>query len=122
MLPLPEACNVTYRSLFEHSTQGAIMSQHVFRTTDRVGQPVTVTVGYDRPLDYVFCTVFHDGEEDAPFYTNLDDEYAGTRLQEVNYYRSVLESLGIEVPETMFAEVESDQANVVGNRFVDHTK
>lgn len=98
------------------------MSQHVFRTTDRVGQLVTVTLGYDRPLDYVFCTVFREGEEDAPLYTNLDDEDAGTHLQEVSYYRSVLEGLGIDVPETMFEEVESDQANVVGNRFVDHTK
>jgi hypothetical protein len=97
------------------------MSQHVFRTTDSVGQPVTITLGYDRPLDYVFCTVFRDGEEDTPLYTNLDDEDAGTHLQEVSYYRSVLEGFGIDVPETMFAEVESDQANVVGNRFVDHT-
>lgn len=98
------------------------MSQHVFRTLDRDGHRVAVTLGYDRPLDYVFCTVIRDGEEDSPVYTNLDDEDAGTHLQQVGYYRSALENLGIEVPEKMFTEVESDQANVVGNRFVDHTK
>jgi hypothetical protein len=93
----------------------------MFRTVDRNDIAVTVTLGYDRPLNYVFCTVFRADEEDSPVYTNLDDDNAGTQLQEVDYYRSVLEDLGIEVPEQMLIEVASDQTNREGNRFVDHS-
>jgi hypothetical protein len=32
----------------------------------------------------------------------------------------VLEELGLMVPETMFAEVQRDQSNKVGNRVVRH--
>ena len=95
------------------------MSQHVFRTVDGNGIAVTVTLGYDRPLDFVFCTVMDAHGE--PIYTNLDDDDAGTHQQDILYYRPILTRLGIEVPEVMFAEVESDQTNVVGNRVVDHT-
>jgi hypothetical protein len=96
------------------------MSQHVFRTVDLNGNAVRVTLGYDRPLDFVFCFV-DDGREEA-IYTNLDDDDAGTHQQDVNYYRPVLARLGIDLPEEMFREVQSDQRNVVGNRFVDHTR
>ncbi|WP_128915684.1 hypothetical protein [Granulicella sibirica] len=95
------------------------MSQHIIRTVDGSGIAVTVTLGYDRPLDFVFCTVMNAQNE--AIYTNLDDDDAGTHQQDIDYYRPILARLGIEVPEAMFAEVESDQANVVGNRFVDHT-
>jgi hypothetical protein len=95
------------------------MSRHIFRTTDSNGAAVTVTLGYDRPLDFVFCTVMDDREE--PIYSNLDDDDAGTHQQDIVYYRPILTRLGIEVPEAMFVEVESDQANVVGNRVVEHT-
>ena len=95
------------------------MSQHIFRTVDGNGIAVTVTLGYDRPLDFVFCTVMD--AQDEPIYTNLDDDDAGTHQQDIDYYRPLLTRLGIEVPEVMFAEVESDQTNVVGNRVVDHT-
>lgn len=98
------------------------MSQHVFRTIDRNDLPVIVTLGYDRPLDYVFCTVIREGEEGSPIYTNLDDENAGTHLQEVGYYRGVLEDFGLDVPERMFIEVKSDQMNRIGNRVVDHNR
>jgi hypothetical protein len=95
------------------------VSQHIFRTVDGSGVAVTVTLGYDRPLDFVFCTVMDPHGE--PIYTNLDDEDAGTHQQDILYYRPILNRLRIEIPEAMFAEVESDQANIVGNRVVDHT-
>jgi hypothetical protein len=95
------------------------MSQHIFRTVDGNGIAVTVTLGYDRPLDFVFCTVMD--AQDEPIYTNLDDDDAGTHQQDIDYYRPILTRLGIEVPEAMFDEVESDQTKVVGNRVVDHT-
>ncbi len=94
------------------------MSQHIFETTNAKGARVTVTMGYDLPLDYVFCTVM--AENDDIIYSNLDDDDAGTEQQEVNYYRPVLEKLGIHVPESVFREVVSDQLRCVGNRVVTH--
>lgn len=93
------------------------MSQHIFKTSKR-GRTVTVLMGYDRPLDYVFCTVLD--EHDEPLYSNLDDDQAGTDLQDVEYFRPVLKKLGVLVPESMYAEVASDQANSVGNRVLIH--
>ena len=39
------------------------MSQHIFEATDAQGEPVIVTMGYDRPLNYVFCTVIAPNDE-----------------------------------------------------------
>jgi hypothetical protein len=97
------------------------MSRHEFRLSDGGDKTVTVVLGYDRPLDYVFCTVVREGEEDSPLYSNLDDDEAGLHQQDTNYFRPVLSKLGINVPEQMFLEVEADQLSRVGNREVDHT-
>jgi hypothetical protein len=91
------------------------MSQHIYQTT----APVLVTLGYDRPLDYVFCTIMTPSG--AVLYSNLDDDNAGSSCQDVEYFRGVLEELGLMVPETMFAEVQRDQSNKVGNRVVRHS-
>jgi len=96
------------------------MSQHMFRTVDLGGKPVRVVLGFDRRLDYVFC--FVEDEEEDFLYSNLDDDQAGIHQQDVSYYRLILAGLGIIVPDQMFTEVESDQANRVGNREVDYTK
>lgn len=95
------------------------MSQHILTTTTSRGRKVTVTMGYDRPLDYVFCTVM-DTDGDIS-YSNLDDEMAGTELQDVEYFKLALRRLGIDVPETMFTEVKSDQALRIGNRVEHYT-
>ncbi len=97
------------------------MSRHAFRTHDSDARIVTVTLGYDRPLNYVFCTVIREGEEDSPLYSNLGDEQAGLDQQDVNYFRGTLARLGIQVPEQMFLEVEWDQLTRTGNRDVDHS-
>jgi hypothetical protein len=94
------------------------VSQHIFETTDAQGNDVTVTMGYDRPLDFVFCTVMT--QEDDVIYSNLDDDDAGTHQQDVGYYRSVLDELGLNVPEPVFQEVAADQLGRVGNRVVIH--
>jgi hypothetical protein len=93
------------------------MSRHYCDTTMQ-GQPVRVVLGYDRPLDYVFCTV--QGEEGDIVYSNLEDEGAGTHQQDVDYFRSVLAGLQIQVPMEMFIEVAKDQLGCVGNRVVQH--
>lgn len=95
------------------------MSQHTYRTRTSNKKKVIVTLGYDRPLDFVFCSVLD--EHESVIYSNLDDDNAGTELQDVDYYRSVLLDLGIRVPEEIFGEVKSDQLLRVGNRAVDHT-
>jgi hypothetical protein len=92
------------------------MSQHMFKTIDSEGQILEVLMGYDRRLNYVFCVVTREDEE--VLYSNLDDDNAGTQQQDVDYYRPVLEDLGLRVPEPMFQEIKADQADRVGNRTV----
>ena len=97
------------------------MSQHKYKTTTTDGKSVTVTLGYDRPLDYIFCTIMQDGnmdEEGEVLYSNLGDDEAGTDLQDVDYYRRILLGLGISVPDDMFTEVKIDQLERTGNRSV----
>jgi sensor domain CHASE-containing protein len=50
-------------------------------------------MGYDRQLDYVFCVVERGGET---VYSNLADPEAGTDQQDVEYFRPVLERLGLK--------------------------
>lgn len=97
------------------------MSRHEFRLCDDDEKTVTVTLGYDRSLNYVFCTVMREGEEDCPIYSNFDDEEAGLEQQDINYFRPILSGLGIDLPEQMFLEVEADQFMRIGNRDADHT-
>jgi hypothetical protein len=94
------------------------MSQHIVEMRNAKGDTVTVTMGYDRPLDFVFCTVM--SQQDDVIYSNLDDDDAGTLQQDVYYYRAILERLGLHVPESVFQEVASDQIGRVGNRIVVH--
>lgn len=100
------------------------MSQHRHSAVSQDGSKVTVTLGYDRPLDYVFCTVMQDAqglaEGEEVLYSNLGDDEAGTDLQDVDYFRPVLAALAIRVPESMFTEVQLDQLQRVGNTTVVH--
>lgn len=95
------------------------MSQHILSTFNLLGESITVTMGYDRPLDFVFCTVMTSNDD--VIYSNLDDDDAGTDQQDVDYYRPILDRLGIHVPESIFWEVKADQLMRVGNRVVVHT-
>lgn len=94
------------------------MSQHIYKTKNAEGQNLTITLGYDRPLDFVFCTIM--SQDDAVIYSNLDDDGAGTDQQDANYYRRILEQLGLHVPESVFREVISDQTRRMGNRVEIH--
>ena len=82
------------------------MSQHILKTKDAEGKPITVVMGYDRPLDYVFCLV---QSQDDLLYSSLTDENAGITQQDVEYYRPILATAGVNVPETMFKAVKEDQ-------------
>lgn len=109
----------SYRRAYEEA-----MSQHKHTTRTKDGKEVTVTLGYDRPLDYVFCTVIQDSkgtnEGEDILYSNLSDDNAGTHLQEVDYFRDVLNDLRISVPDSLFTEVKIDQLDRVGNKTVVH--
>jgi hypothetical protein len=94
------------------------VSQHVCNATHD-DLTVTVTLGYDRPLCYVFMTV-SDGDDENPIYSNLNDPDAGVECQDVDYFRRVLHALGIVVPECLFTETVRDQVGNVGNREVVH--
>ncbi len=96
------------------------MSQHKFYAMHASGNPFLVSIGYDRPLNYVHCIVMSTSLD--LLYSNLDDENAGTTLQDVRYYKGVLESLGIKLPESIYEQVERDQMLRVGNRVVTYNK
>jgi hypothetical protein len=83
------------------------VSQHIFKTNNFEGVRVIVTMGYDRPLDYVFCTVM--STEGEVIYSNLDDDHAGTDQQEVDYYRPVMKRLGVCVASSK--SIETIQGN-----------
>lgn len=99
------------------------MSQHYFRTTYE-NRPVTVVVGYDRPLRGFFCFVERaDGaatdDTDEFVYSNLDDPKLAASMgfsKSVDYFKRRLADLGLVVPASMFIESERDRLGNVGNR------
>lgn len=92
------------------------MSQHKIETVNSVGYKVFVTIGYDRRLDCVHCVVH--GFAGEVLYSNLDDDDAGTSLQDVRYYEGALESVGIRLPDVIYDQVVNDQLGRIGNRLV----
>lgn len=96
------------------------MSQHVFKTRHE-GFPVTVIMGWDRPLHYFFLVIERDDagdDEEAFLYSNLNEPTPfGMSL---DYYQGVLARLGIGVPRQMLVEVARDGRENVGNRRVDY--
>jgi hypothetical protein len=94
------------------------MSQHFFETTTADGVEVTVIIGYDRPLDHVFMIV--EDPNGKMLYSNLTDPHVGTVQCEVDYYRPILASFGITLPEGIYRDVAKDQIDRVGDRHVTH--
>jgi hypothetical protein len=80
---------------------------------------VTVVIGYDDALDYVFMTI-DDGDDEHPIYSNLNDPDAGLDCRDLDYFRRILKELAIAIPECMFTETLRDQNARVGNREVYH--
>lgn len=102
------------------------MSQHKFHTVHK-GFPVTVVLGWDRPLGYFFLGIEKPAElvdsrmpvEDESFlYSNLHE--SNPFGYDLDYYRDVLSHFQIEVPESMFIEAQADCDGDVGNRAVIH--
>lgn len=103
------------------------MSQHYFSTSHE-GRPVTVVVGYDRPLRGFFCFVERndsgdDEDGDEFVYSNLEDPQLVPSFgfaKELKHFRKRLGDLGLKVPESLFEQSEADQRGNVGNRYARH--
>lgn len=95
------------------------MSRHVYRF-ERDERTIEVLLGWDRPLQHVFLVVedLSDDDDGGTLYNNLQ-EADPSRLT-LEYFRDVLKRLDIQVPESMFAEVEIDRRMNAGNRFAKH--
>ena len=103
-----------------------ILSRHFF-SAHYAGTPVTVILGWDRPLGHFFMVIESavesasgllggEDEEDGLLYSNLNEsEPFGLGL---DHFRGVLARLGIQVPEEMFVQVWQDHATNIGNRDV----
>ncbi len=102
------------------------MSQHRFDTSHK-GLPVTVVLGWDRPLRYFFLTIEKPAELIDDTMKVEDDDFLYSNLHEedpfghgLDYYRAVLRHFQIAVPESLFIETGNDAAGNVGNRVVEH--
>ena len=96
------------------------MSRHTY-TTMHAGRRTAVVMGYDRPLRYVFMTVEDldaSDDEAAYLYSNLDQPDPDSLT--LDDFRTALQQLGIDVPESLFIETAADRLNNVGNRTVLH--
>ncbi len=105
------------------------MSQHFFSTMHE-GNPVTVLLGWDRPLGHYFMVIERDqpapaNEAGISEESDYEEEYLYSNLNEKNpfnksmdYFKSKLEQFGIQVPAQMFVQIELDQLYNVGNRRV----
>lgn len=102
------------------------MSQHYFETVYK-GFPITVILGWDRPMQHFFMVIkkpaeligdpkyFHD---DEVLYSNLYD--ANAYGHDLEYFGEVLRYFQIVAPASMFVQVLRDFLRNAGNRFVKH--
>ncbi len=108
------------------------MSQHYFKT-EHEGVPNTVVLGWDRRMSYFFMSIQKQAiqteaplededplevEDDGFLYSNMDESEPFNF--DLDYYRGVLRHHQIRVPDSMFAEVERDCQQNIGNRVVRH--
>lgn len=110
------------------------MSQHLYPATHQ-GEPVSVLIGYDRPLKGFFLVIERtapspviadlptddEDEEDPYLYSNLSDmgliQWGGLPPT-LDHFMLKLQELGIPALPNVIAELHADQANNTGNRTV----
>lgn len=71
---------------------------------------VPVMMGYDRPTGQLFCSVFPDDDDTTDYSGLMFRQFAGA-----NEIRDALQGLGLQVPDTVLAAVESDARMQAGN-------
>lgn len=92
------------------------MSQHKFSRNIN-GQHFQVQMGWDSPLQWFYCVIIKNGDEDNPYYSNLDEEN-----RDIYYYQYICEMGGIKLPEGIIEEILSDQNGNVTGREVNWDK
>lgn len=95
------------------------MSQHLYQSDYR-GQPVTILMGWDRPLQGFFM-VIELQQTEGYVYCNLDDPELlafGGFADNLDHFGRKLAELGLSVPPVMIEQIENDAAGNVGNRHV----
>lgn len=102
------------------------MSQHHFNTVHK-GYPITVILGWDRPMQHLFLLIRKPAELEDDTVQVLDENFLYSNLYEadpfghdLDYYREVLRRFQVSVPESMFNQVQIDAVMNAGNRFVKH--
>ncbi len=98
------------------------MSRHRFKTTLQ-GRPISVDMGWDRPLQGFFMLVQREDasiEEESFLYDNLSQEVS--HFATIDPYLDVLTSLNITIPNEMVEEIWRDGEENVGNKCVEHRK
>jgi len=89
------------------------MSRHRFQATSSEFGPVTVWMGYDRPLDGFFFTVF-DRSEDKCLYDNL--RYSEPHPKSLDKWIAKAKEFGIALPAGLLEELQSERDNKIGNK------
>ena len=96
------------------------MSQHIYPAIYQ-NRPVTVMIGYDRPLRGFFMVIETNDEMNEYVYSSLDDpallNYIGLPATPNRFVTKLLD-LGIPVHANVIEEIKADQRWKVGNRFV----
>lgn len=102
------------------------MSQHYFETSHK-GFPITVQLGWDRPMQYFFMVIRKPIDLIDEAMKVEDDDFLYSNWHEndpfghdLHYYCEVLRHFRITVPESMFIEVQHDADRNTGNRLVHH--
>ena len=101
------------------------MSQHHYACTWQ-GRPISVLMGWDRPLQGFFMVIEFDdaGDEDDEeawlLYSNLNDsDLTPTGMsRSCGYFQEKLAVLGVSVPTQMIEAIERDGQDNTGNKEV----
>lgn len=95
------------------------MSQHCYQSTYQ-GQPITILMGWDRPLQGFFM-VIHEEEKEDYVYTNLEDPTLFSCSgfpHSLDHFQQKLIELRLSVPALMIQEIKKDAVANMGNRYV----
>lgn len=98
----------------------SFMTKHVFTTKRKDGRNISVDMGWDRPLQYFFLTVFDPNapeDEDDILYATLHDRRfrASGGVRNLHDMMKLLDEQGITPPEGLEAALAEDQRLNRGN-------
>ena len=97
------------------------MSRHFYPTQTKDAVPVTVTCGWDRPLQGFFLTITSQGQHSGNLFCNIRDRPEQPHPPTFEPFLEPLAELGIELPDSLLREIEADSAANAGNKIVDHS-